>query len=317
LITGSGLIGAYVAQRALQGGDDVLLFDRHPDMRYVQAVTGQAVPLIEGDVRDVEAITAALRDYRPDVVVHTAGALEGNFRHDRFNSYTTNLLGGVCLAEAARRFSVRRLVLCSSLAVYDFAVKVPAISEDHPLGPETLYDHSKALAEAMLLPYCRAAGVELVVLRVAGIYGCGQFRGGAWMGPQIHALMLAARDRQEVELDGDQLGTNDCLYVKDAAQALALACTAPLDNGEVMNVGTGRLTSPQDIAAALQQVFPGAKIVLRLRNQKPDLGPTRGNGPLAIARAQYRLGYRPTYPDAYKGLADYALELRRLQDVLR
>jgi nucleoside-diphosphate-sugar epimerase len=316
LITGSGLVGSYTARALLDRGHDVLLFDRRPERRYTEAVVGHPVRLVRGDVCDVSALSAALGAFRPKAVIHTAAALEGSFQQDRLTGYTTNVLGGLCVAEAASRCRVGRLILCSSLAVYDFSRPAAALTEGHALGPETLYDHSKALAESALAPYCREAGVGLVVLRLAGIYGCGLFRGGAWMGPLLHRLILAARAGRTVVLDRGELGGNDCLYVKDAAQALAAACTATRAPGEVMNVGSGRLTGAEEIGAALEKAFPGAKSILTGLPGGPARPAHQSRAPLAIARARRLLGYRPAFPDLGAGLGDYARELDRLGDVV-
>ena len=78
LTGGAGYIGTHTAIELLQHGHDVVIFDNFSNshieaVRRVEAITGQHVPTIQGDVRDQYALTDALTQHGIDSVVHFAG----------------------------------------------------------------------------------------------------------------------------------------------------------------------------------------------------------------------------------------------------
>jgi UDP-glucose 4-epimerase len=96
--------------------------------------------------------------------------------------------------------------------------------------------------------------------------------------------------------------TVDFIYAKDLANGIALAVhTSPLPHN-VFNLGSGRLTTVEDVEAALKAVFPGVNM------QRGKLTPARPR--MDITRAQTELGYSPEYK-LEAGLRDYIAELKR------
>jgi len=96
--------------------------------------------------------------------------------------------------------------------------------------------------------------------------------------------------------------TVDFIYVKDLANGIALAVhTSPLPHN-VYNLGSGTLTTVEDIEAALKAIFPGVKI------SRGKLTPARPR--MDITRARTELGFNPEYK-LETGLRDYIAELRR------
>ncbi len=113
------------------------------------------------DLRDAEAVTAALKDV--DAVVHLGGVpdeaplpelLDGNVRG------THNLL------EAARLQGVRRVVLASSNRVSGFYPVAQTVTPDMPVRPDGLYGVSKVAVEALGRLYADKFGLSVVCLRI-------------------------------------------------------------------------------------------------------------------------------------------------------
>lgn len=312
LITGTGLLGCYTARESVWRGDDVDLLDVDPDPRFLAAVVQRDLTPHRCDILDLPELDRQLRRLSPEIVVHTAGALGGRFREDPAGSYAVNVVGSLAVAEAARRCGARRLIFISSLAVYRFGSEVDPIAEEDPVGPESLYDRSKLDAELALTALCNAVGLELVILRLAGVYGPGRFRGGAWMGRRVQELVRSSQVRRRVHLDAAELGTNEYLYVKDAASAVVAACRTTGSLPPVLNIGPGRLTTASEVADALAEVFPG--VVIDYATPASAAPPTylARRAPLAIDRARLVLGFRPAFPTFGDGLRDYATELARI-----
>ena len=94
----------------------------------------------------------------------------------------------------------------------------------------------------------------------------------------------------------------DFIYAKDLANGIALAVhTSPLPH-QIYNLGSGTLTTVEDVEAALGKIFPEAKI------SRGKLTPARPR--MDIARAQTELGFNPEYR-VEAGLRDYVAELKK------
>ena len=92
------------------------------------------------------------------------------------------------------------------------------------------------------------------------------------------------------------------LYSKDAAAAALLALHAKGLESRVFNIGTGRMVSAEDVAAAVSRIVPGA----RIRIDPPHAGAPAPEmrGPLDLTRARAELGYAPQY-DLEAAIGDY------------
>src|SRR5689334_10452206 len=81
------------------------------------------------------------RDQGIDVIVHTAALIGSRVSRDPARGVEVNVGGSMAVIEAARRMQARRVVFCSSMAVYDFD-RLPSgtcIMEDAAFGPKNLY----------------------------------------------------------------------------------------------------------------------------------------------------------------------------------
>ena len=96
----------------------------------------------------------------------------------------------------------------------------------------------------------------------------------------------------------------DLIYVKDLANGIALAAhTSPLTH-QVYNLGSGALTTVEDVEAALRKIFPGVDM------SRGKLTPARPR--MDITRARTELGFNPEYK-LEAGLGDYVAEIKRAE----
>lgn len=306
LITGAGLIGCYFAKEMLRRGHQVLIYDLAPIEGYVRSIAGEA-PLTRGDVRDLPALLDVMRQFRPEVVFHSAGLIGPKVAERPFTGLSINVGGATAVGEAARLSGVRRLVFASSFAVYNWTLpsSVP-IHEDFPTSQNNFYGSSKIACEQILRAYAGTYKLELAILRFAQGYGRGHYVGGSAGGMAMHGVVEAAFRGQPVHIEPQLFGVNEFVYVKDIVQGVALACEKPLGI-TALNIGTGVLNSPADVADAIRAECPGAAVEVgpgpaerpgQHRSQPLDLGCIK------------ELGYAPRYGLA-EGIKDFVEELRR------
>jgi UDP-glucose 4-epimerase len=304
LITGGmGFIGLHTARCFLDAGEKVLLTQfrarREPD--FIRDEIGRGVTVETLDVADGAAVHSLVRRYDVDGIVHLA--VPGLGRLEPSEEHRTNLFGLFNVLEAAREAGVRRVSLASSVAIYSGVAEGPC-REEAPLRMEA--DNSteafKKVFEVAGLFYGRQTGLDVVALRIGGIYG-----------PLYHSmanlpsrLTHAAVRGNEPDLTGGRGGVpheedaSDLCYVKDCARGIQLVHSAERLSHRIYSIGGGRATTVRELVDAVQAAVPGIRF---------DVAPGKGaayrpNAYMDLSRARADAGYEPQY-DVQTAIADY------------
>jgi UDP-glucose 4-epimerase len=301
LVTGgAGYVGSTTAQRLVEAGHQVVIFDSLV-LGHRAAVPGGA-QLVIGDLADRALLERTLREHQVDAVLHCAGfSLVGESVTAPDKYYAANVVGGLGLIDAMRAAGVRRLVFSSSAAVYGAPLTTP-ITEDQPLRPINPYGDTKRAFEGMLNSYTGAYGMAAVSLRYFNAAGATDTLGEAHY-PETHLIpnILSAVERgARFQLFGNDYPTPDGTCIRDyvhvddlaAAHAAALEFTAGAENGHTScNLGSGSGSSNLDVLRATERVI-GHPIDF-------DFGPRRAGDPPALVAsndlARTVLGWRPQH----------------------
>jgi UDP-glucose 4-epimerase len=298
LITGAGLIGTHTAKELIERGDEVTFFDFAPRPDYIRHVTGRDLPVIRGDIRDLAALVDAFQQVRPECVIHLAASVGEANINNVYAGFQINLVAAINVAEAARLTGVRRLVHASTQALYVGEDPKELLREDSPIDcRERVYNASKLACEHVLRTYAAKHALELALLRFAGAYGYHSVAGGP--GVAVQQAVWDAMAGKAVTLNVYK--SVDFIYAKDLANGIALAVhTSPLPH-QIYNLGSGTLTTVEDIEAALGKIFPDVKM------SRGKLTPARPR--MDITRAREELGFNPEYK-LEAGLRDYVAQLK-------
>jgi nucleoside-diphosphate-sugar epimerase len=165
LVTGgSGTIGPYVLRDLLQAGHSVRCYGR------TTAPPVEGVAFHTGDILDLETLDRACMGI--DAIVHLA-AVPGPRRATPERLIQVNVVGTVCVLEAALRNKIRKVVFASSGAATGFTFSTTKITpkyfpvdEEHPCEPQDEYGLSKLLAELACKRYSDAYGMQTLCLRI-------------------------------------------------------------------------------------------------------------------------------------------------------
>lgn len=250
LVTGAeGFIGSALVDMLVDAGAEVRAFVHYKPYaekgnlaRYL--VPGSPVEMIAGDVRDAGRVMDAVAGC--DTVFHLAALIGIPYSYDSPGAYVqTNVVGTENVAEACRRYEVRRMVHTSTSEVYGTALTAP-ISEDHPLQPQSPYSASKIGADMMALSHRHAFGLPVTVVRPFNTYGPRQSARAVI--PTILAQLHAGA--RQIKL-GSLTPTRDFTYVTDTAAGFLAVADCDRALGEVVNLGTGREISIGALAEAL------------------------------------------------------------------
>lgn len=299
LVTGgSGYIGSVTSEMLLDAGHEVVVFD-NLERGHRDAVDARA-RLIEGDLRDPSQILAAMRDARPDAVMHFAAyALVGESMEQPELYFRNNLAGAMNLADAMLACSVGRIVFSSTCATYGQPAEVP-IREETPQRPTNPYGESKLAFEKVLAWYHQLHGWKATYLRYFNACGATQ-RFGEDHAPETHlipiVLQTALGQRPHVQVFGDDYDTpdgtciRDYIHIVDLAQAHILALTA--GHSGPFNLGNGSGYSVKEVIETAREVT-GHAIPAVVAPRRPG-DPARLIA--AAGKARTVLGWTPAFPE--------------------
>lgn len=158
-ITGhTGFKGGWLALWLQQLGAEVIGYALPPPTDpslFRLARVAEGMRSLEGDVRDLERLSAALAGHAPDIVFHLAAQpLVLPSYADPVTTYATNVLGTVHVLEAVRRCpSVRVLVNVTSDKCYHNLDQDHSFRETDPMGGLDPYSSSKGCAELVTAAY--------------------------------------------------------------------------------------------------------------------------------------------------------------------
>lgn len=250
---GAGFIGSHLTDALLARGAAVAVLDNLATGRRERVAP--SAQFFQVDLRDGEAVRAAVRQFRPTHVFHQAAQASVKVSvDDPVHDAAVNIIGGLHLLEAARGAGVERIVFASTGgALYGEVPENRAATEQWPLLPKSPYGASKAAFERYLDVYRRNFGLRSTVLRYANVYGPRQDPHGEagvvaiFIGRLLRGEPVTLFARRE---PGDEGCVRDYVYVDDVVAANLLAAEARLEGA--YNVGTGVGTTTRQVLAAVE-----------------------------------------------------------------
>jgi nucleoside-diphosphate-sugar epimerase len=288
LVTGgAGFIGSNIVERLVQQGERVRVLDNFSTgKRQNLASWLSQIELIEGDIRDLDAVRRAMQGV--GYVLHQA-ALPSVPRSiaDPVSTHQVNATGTLNVLLAARDAGVKRLVYASSSSVYGNSPELPK-REDMPTNPLSPYAASKLAGENYCRAFWQVFGLETVCLRYFNVFGPRQDPTSQYAAV-IPKFITAMLDGRHPVIYGDGTQSRDFTYVENVVQTNLLACHTEGVAGEVFNVACGERFTLLDLVGELEAVI-GEKAEPKFTAPRP--GDVK-HSLAAIGKAGQRLGYDP------------------------
>jgi GDPmannose 4,6-dehydratase/GDP-4-dehydro-6-deoxy-D-mannose reductase len=259
LITGiTGMVGSHLAEYIASDHPDV---DIHGLVRWRSpmdhiAHLHDAVRLHQGELRDLNSLTAVIRRVKPDWIFHLAAQSYVTSSFDApADTLHTNVIGTANLLDAVRAAGIDpKIHICSSSEVYGqvTAGEVP-IRETNAFRPASPYAASKVGEDMIALQYFLSYGMKTVRTRM--FTHTGPRRGDVFMesafAKQI-AEIESGRRRGPMKV-GNLDSVRTFADVRDAVRAYWLLlekCPA----GEVYNIGGDRTMTVGEMLAILKRL---------------------------------------------------------------
>ena len=230
---GAGFIGSHVADALVAAGHRVIILDDLSSGSRDNVPDGAELEVL--DVRS-PASAELIVDRGVEVLVHHAAQMDVRRSvADPLFDADVNILGLLNLLEAARRGTVRQVVLASTGGAIYGEQDVHPADESHEARPVSPYGVAKLASERYLYFYFDAYGIDATCLRYANVYGPRQNPHGEAGVVAIFLHRLLAGEQAVINGDGSQ--TRDYVFVADVVRANLAAIGRP--GFHIYNVGTG------------------------------------------------------------------------------
>ncbi|HUP18835.1 MAG TPA: NAD-dependent epimerase/dehydratase family protein [Gemmatimonadota bacterium] len=298
LVTGAaGFIGSHLAEALLAGDHEVVGFDNFDpfysreikERNLAAALAEPRFQLIEGDLRDRDAVRGLFSGGGYDVVVHLAAKAGVRPSLADPESYvTTNVVGTSHLLDAMKASGVRRLVFASSSSVYGNNEKVPFHEDDRVDRPISVYAMTKKAGEELCHVHAAVHGVRTMCLRFFTVYGPRQRPEMA-----IHDFTRRLFEGEEIPLFGDGSMERDFTFVDDVVRGVVVAIERVDDvEYEIVNLGN---SSPVSLTGLLEALARATGRSPRVVHRPVPPGDVRRTF-ASVERAAELLGFAPDTP---------------------
>ncbi|WPC41016.1 dTDP-glucose 4,6-dehydratase [Clostridium sp. JS66] len=270
LVTGgAGFIGRWVVKKLLEDEHNVIVLDNLSNGRMENIHEFQEnknFKFIKGDIKDQETLNEVFKE-KFDIIYHLAASINvQDSIDDPRTTFFNDTVGTFNILEKAKiqMFGKNgkmdgagwvldsnedtypcKVVFMSTCMVYDVAGEA-GIDEKHPVKPVSPYGGSKIAAENMVLSYYNAYKLPTVVIRPFNTYGPFQKTGGE--GGVVAIFINNSIHGRDINIYGSGEQTRDLLYVKDCARFIVMSGYLEKVNGEVVNAGTGRDVTINELA---------------------------------------------------------------------
>ena len=241
---GAGFIGSALVRELIDTDHEVVIFDDFSRGKRSMVPTTPRITFIEGDIRDRTGVATAVRESRPELVIHLAAL---HFIPDCVarpnDTLEINVEGTRHVFDACASAEIRAMVFASSAAVYAPS-DGPCSELASPLEPTDVYGESKLRGEQLANEYFSKTGCATSVLRIFNAIGPRETN------PHVLPHVLETLQRTDALSLGNTSAKRDYIDTRDIARAISLI--ASRSRGlQVYNVGSGRAYSVSEIVTLL------------------------------------------------------------------
>jgi NAD dependent epimerase/dehydratase len=320
LVTGAdGFIGSHLTEALVRMGCSVKAFAYYNSfntwgwLEHIAPDLKDQLEVFTGDIRDYNCVKEAVKGC--DAIFHLAALIAIPYSYYAPDSYVdTNIKGTLNVLQAAREYSVKKIVHTSTSEVYGTARFVP-ITEEHPLQGQSPYSASKIGADQIAMSFYHSFALPVSIIRPFNTYGPRQSARAVI--PTVISQIAAGMDVIKL---GALTPTRDFNFVEDTVSGFIAMAESDFSIGEVINIGSNYEVSIARTVELISEVM-NKEITIscdneRVRPQGSEVERLWADN----SKAERLLGWRPKF--AYeeglkKGLqitADWFTEIDNLKN---
>jgi nucleoside-diphosphate-sugar epimerase len=175
----------------------------------------------------------------------------------------SNIIGGLNLLNSCIKKKIKRVILISSINVYGENLERPSKETDR-LCPKTTYAGVKMITEQMYKAFAENHGINITILRVAGIFGPGNKRGF------LTKIIQSIKNKNITPVcynNGEQ--QRDILYIDDVVDCILNVVNSQHDGFHVFNISSGKRHSINELISMIEKISK-TKISAKYSSEIPD-----------------------------------------------
>lgn len=264
------------------------------------------IPLLYTDLCNADDVRQAVRENRPDQVIHFAAESHVDRSISGPRAFIDSNIGGTFnLLEACRELwdgdPDCRFHHVSTDEVYGSLGETGAFTEETPYDPSSPYSASKAASDHLVRAYHRTYGMAVTISNCSNNYGPYQF-------PEklIPLMILNAREDKPLPVYGDGSNVRDWLYVRDHCEAIWTIATKGR-SGETYNVGgDSERTNLEVVQAICDAVGDGKRDLITFVKDRPGHD---WRYAIDFSKLESELGWKPscTFEEGLQETVDWYL----------
>lgn len=288
VIGGSGFIGSHVVDKLLERRHKVTIFDimkpHRNDVRHIYI-----------DITDLSKTCVTLTEAFDAIYMLAAMANVNDVYKNPVEAAEVNIMAVANVLEAARRGGIGRIILASTVWVYEMA-EGESVDEDSPLvlsKTNHVYTASKVAAELHCYAYQKLYGQNFTILRYGIPYGP-RARGAT----VIALFVRKALNGEPLTIFGNGSQYRNFIYVEDLAEGNVAALKETAVN-QTYNLEGIRPVTIKEIAETVRKL--AGDVAIEYKEARP--GDYRG-AIVSSTKAKKELGWEPKV-DLEEGIRRY------------
>lgn len=247
LITGgSGFIGSRLAEKLIERGFRVVIFDVVPPGK-----EGENKIFIKGNITNWAEIINVVQEYQIKHIFHLAAMLSAQCEANPWAAIQVNGLGTYYVLEASRLFGVEKVIFTSSMGAYGPAPN-GFVSDETLQRPQIMYGVTKVFSELLGLYYYRRFGIDFRGVRFPQLVGHGIKSEG--YGQYIPKMIENALLRLPFEAWVSPEISIPIMYIKDAIRCLLELFDAKKDKIKTRIYCVGQITPSPTAGEILEEI---------------------------------------------------------------
>ena len=247
---GGGFIGSHLAERLLEIGYEVSIFDKLNFSGKNISDFAENLQIIEGDFNNEIDLKNSIRGI--DYVFHlVSSTLPASSNDNPVYDAETNLISSLKLIKECIDKGIKKIVFLSSGGtVYGVPGTIP-IKEEDSTNPICSYGIIKKTIEEYLYMYEKISGLDYFVFRLSNPYGERQNPHAAQ--GVIPVFINSAITGETINIWGNGEVIRDYIYIKDAVKVLADSIKIKSDR-KIFNLSSGTGYSLNQILDLIKEI---------------------------------------------------------------
>ncbi len=222
---------------------------------------GSRIQIEMGDILGWRLVDT-LKRFQPDYVFHLAAEPYIPKCYENPEKFLdVNIKGTLNVLMTCKLLNVQRMVHFSTSEVYGTAKSIP-MDESHPTLPLSTYAVSKLASDRLCYVFSREHNIPVTIVRPFNSYGPRETQ--PYVIPEI-ITQLAKGNKLSL---GNVRARRDFTYVQDLAQGAIAVMESDIPSGEVINIGSNKTYSVEEIAHTIGRVLGRQSIEIEIDKAK-------------------------------------------------